>query len=340
MPAISVIVPVYRAEAYLAECIDSILSQTYSDFELILVDDGSPDDSISICRTYEAKDRRVRVLRQENRGQAAARNHGMAVAKGQWISFVDSDDVIHPQMLQLLLDAQEQTGAAISMCRMLEGENLPEDFGSHREPAFEKLTMDEDTLLRLYDREDYPGWVTCAKLIRRDLIAGDPFTEGRVYEDNEVGCRWLCRGGTLARMEHRLYFYRKNPDSTTQRSFSIKKLDYLWALESIIRYFDSLGYRRLKGRFVDRYVDAAIHAGHDARELLGQRNIARRVVRQAFRFRRELDLVLTDPQTGELLGAAWPRLSKLYWPAAAIRRILRERGLAGLWQRLTKGGCR
>ena len=102
MPLISVIIPVYKAENYLAECINSVLRQTFDDFELILVDDGSPDNCAAICRDYLEKDSRIRFLQQENRGQAAARNHAMTVARGQWICFADSDDVIHPQYLQLL----------------------------------------------------------------------------------------------------------------------------------------------------------------------------------------------------------------------------------------------
>ena len=105
MPEISVIVPVYKAEAYLHACIDSILSQTFSDFELILVDDGSPDGCGAICDDYASRDGRVQVIHQENQGQAAARNCALAVAGGEWICFVDSDDAVHPQMLERLRQA-------------------------------------------------------------------------------------------------------------------------------------------------------------------------------------------------------------------------------------------
>ena len=111
MPEISVIVPVYKAEAYLHACIDSILSQTFSDFELILVDDGSPDNCGAICDDYAARDSRVRVIHQENQGQAAARNRALAAAKGEWVCFVDSDDAVHPQMLERLRQAAAESGA-------------------------------------------------------------------------------------------------------------------------------------------------------------------------------------------------------------------------------------
>ena len=101
MPKISVIVPVYNVEKYLRECLDSILVQTFTDFELILVNDGSQDSSGAICDEYAGKDKRITIIHQENQGQAAARNNAIAIAKGEWIHFVDSDDVIHPQMLEI-----------------------------------------------------------------------------------------------------------------------------------------------------------------------------------------------------------------------------------------------
>ena len=242
MPEITVIVPVYKAEAYLEECIDSILSQTFSDFEVILVDDGSPDHSGRICDDYAARENRISVIHQQNQGQAAARNHALSQASGKWLCFVDSDDLIHPQMLQLLHDAALAENAPISMCEMLEAIDLPEDFLQPRNPSFTCFSMEEETLVSLHDAERYPAWVACAKLIRRELVEHYPFREGRVYEDNEAVCRWVCEGKRLAWMEEKLYFYRGNADSTTKSSFSLKRLDYLWALESIITYYSGLGY--------------------------------------------------------------------------------------------------
>ena len=257
MPKISVIVPVYRAEAFLHKCVDGILSQTFSDYEVILVDDGSPDNCGRICDDYAQKYDRISVIHQENQGQAAARNHAMAQAKGQWICFVDSDDLIHPQMLELLMRAASGSGAPIAMCGMLEAVTVPEDFLQDKEVFFETFAMDEPTLTGMHDAEDYPAWVACAKLIRRDLIEGYPFREGRVYEDNEAVCRWVCRGGSLAKTKAQLYFYRGNPESTTKAAFRLKHLDYLWALESITGYFGSIGYKKMERRFADRYAAAA-----------------------------------------------------------------------------------
>ena len=157
MPEISVIVPVYKAEAYLHACIDSILSQTFSDFELILVDDGSPDNCGAICDDYAARDSRVRVIHQKNQGQAAARNHALAAAKGDWVCFVDSDDAVHPQMLERLRQAAAESGAAMSMCRMLEAPEIPGDFSAPVEVSWERLSIEEAPLVALFDAGKYPG---------------------------------------------------------------------------------------------------------------------------------------------------------------------------------------
>jgi len=336
MPKISVIVPVYRAELYLRDCIDSILFQTFSDFELILVDDGSPDNCGAICAEYAAWDGRVQLLRQENQGQAAARNHGLARAQGDWICFVDSDDQIHPQTLQALYSAAEKTGVPVSMCRMMECTQPPGDFFSPWDGEFEVLTMDEQTLLRLHDADAYPSWVACAKLIRRSLIENHPFCEGRVYEDNEAVCHWVCEAGRVARLPAALYFYRSNPNSTTKSQFTLKRLDYLWALEQIIRFYTQLGYLQLRERFVERYVEAAASCYHGAYHTLGRPDVARNVERSVRKFLRRQKLRLTKAQFELLLDTMHPRLVRLYWPVEGVVRTLREQGAAAVLRKAAR----
>ena len=334
MPKISVIVPVYKAENYLKDCVDSILSQTYQDFELILVEDGSPDRCGELCDALAAGHDRISVIHQQNRGQAAARNHAMQYAKGEWICFVDSDDLIHPQMLELLYNAAVSGNAPISMCQMLEAATLPEDFRNSREEQFTVLPMDEETLLNLHDADAYPAWVACAKLIRRELVESYPFREGRVFEDNEAVCHWVCGGKKLAAMDHQLYFYRTNQGSTTKSDFSLKKLDYLWALESIIRYYASLGYDRMRGRFLDRYVDAVVSSCNGLRYMLNQPEKVTAVEKQFRKFAREQKLKLTKAQFEAVLDATQPKLMKFYWPAEAAARVFREQGVSGMIKKI------
>lgn len=337
MPKISVIVPVYKAESFLPECIDSILSQSFRDFEVILVEDGSPDNSGRICDEYAAKCDRISVIHQENQGQAAARNHAMAQARGEWICFVDSDDLIHPRMLEWLYQAAEESGVPVSMCGMLEAVTLPGDFYQDREPVFQVLTMDEETLTALHDADQYPAWVACAKLIRRELIESYPFREGRVYEDNEAVCHWLCQGGSLAKTEEQLYFYRGNPDSTTKTAFRLKSLDYLWALESIIGFYTDIGYEGMRQRFVSRYIDAAINCCNGARHLLHRPDVVRQIEKQTKTFLRRQHIRLTRQQFEALLDVTHPRLIKLYWPVSGAVNTLRRQGISGVIRKIRKG---
>lgn len=324
MPKISVIVPVFKAEAYLADCVDSILSQSFLDFEVILVNDGSPDNSGNLCDAYAEKDGRVTVIHQENQGQAAARNHALAIAKGVWICFVDSDDLIHPQTLEQLYQAATGSGAGISMCQMLEAPELPVGFAVPREMEYETWTMDEETLVRLHDAGAYPAWVACGKLIRRELVEAYPFREGRVYEDNEAVCRWVCSAGILASIPHPLYFYRTNPDSTTKRAFGVKQLDYLWALESILHYYGEKGYFQLRQRFLDRYVEAAASCCNGLRFILGQTDKIPEIEAGVKRVLRTEKVKLTQPQFELLLDAMHPERMRYYWLAAGAWRRLKK----------------
>ena len=328
MPEISVIVPVYKAEDYLHACVDSILSQTVSDFELILVDDGSPDGCGAICDDYAARDSRVRVIHQENQGQAAARNHAFSIAKGEWVCFVDSDDAVHPQMLERLGQAAAESGAAMSMCRMLEAPEMPEDFSSPVEVSWELLSMAEESLVALFDAGDYPGWVACAKLIRRELVQSHLFCPGRVYEDNEAVCHWIYGAKTVASIPHSLYFYRTNPGSTTQSRFSMKKLDYLWALEGIIRFYSSVGYTTLRERFGTLYAEEAAGDYHRVKYELNDPKAARDIEKAARRLRREIPF--TKAQFEIMFSAMHPKLTRLYWPLEGAARTLREDGVSGL----------
>lgn len=116
MPELSIIVPVYKVEKYLPRCIDSILAQTFGDFELILIDDGSPDGCGRICDEYAQKDKRIVVIHQKNMGVSAARNAGLDIARGRYIGFVDSDDWIEPRMYEVMMDAIRENGADMAVC--------------------------------------------------------------------------------------------------------------------------------------------------------------------------------------------------------------------------------
>ena len=336
MPKISVIVPVYRAEAYLHACVDSILSQTYENLEIFLVEDGSPDGSGAICDAYAEKDSRIHVIHQENQGQAAARNHALEKATGEWVCFVDSDDVIHPNMVQWLLQAAIETDSQISQCRMLEAPTMPEAFLAQQTITYEALDVNEKTLLSLYDRDEYPAWVACDKLVKTELVRSHLFAEGKVFEDNEAVCHWVCGAKRMVRLPMELYYYRTNLESTTKSDFSLKKLDYLWALENIIRFYDAIGYDQMKQRFASRYAEAMVNSCNGVRYTLQQPELVKGLEKRLRAFIREQKLCLSQDQKEQLLDVMHPKLIKLYWPLAGAVRTWKEAGFSGLAGKIKK----
>lgn len=239
MPHISVIVPVYKVEQYLAECVDSILMQTFTDFELILVDDGSPDRSGAICDEYARRDSRVRVIHQENQGLSGARNSGIDVAQGEFITFVDSDDLVDPRYLEILLAATKD-GADIAICRheeFADGDAHADWDGAASRQSFAA----EDALVTMYHgSSDVPVNAWC-KLIKKDLFGDTRFAVGRLHEDQAFTPYILYRAQQIVSCDAVLYHYRNNPASITRNTFSVRRYDDLWAVESCIRFFRERG---------------------------------------------------------------------------------------------------
>ncbi len=258
MPEISVIVPVYNAETCIRRCVDSILAQTYADLELILVDDGSPDGSPAICDEYAQKDPRIRTFHLENGGQASARNFGVRMSVAEWICFVDSDDLIHPQMLELLYFAAGEAHCKLAMCGACEAESVPEDFCDRQVASWEKMHMDEAGLLKLKAVGRHRFWTVWGKLMHRSIVESLPFMEGRIYEDNAIVPQWLYLAQDVVNVEEELYFYQINKNGTTKGPFSAskKQLDYLWALETLLSFFKMHHMRMIENRINGQYVVA------------------------------------------------------------------------------------
>ena len=264
-PKISVIVPVYKCEQYIHRCVNSILNQTFSDFELILVDDGSPDNCGEICEDYAKKDFRVKVIHQVNGGQAAARNNGVKEAQGEWLHFVDSDDMIHPKTLETLYQTAIDNDVKLSMCSAFQGENIPDDFSKNFDVTANILNMDEENIFHLCKNEKYYYWVVWGKLLHKSIFLKHPLTEGRIYEDNAVVCKWLHEAQRVAVIPCPLYFYYINTSGTTKKDFTEKQLDILWAFEEQISYFHSLDYEKMTEHLVSYYFEISANMHYRAK---------------------------------------------------------------------------
>ena len=210
-PTISIIVPVYRVEAYLRRCLDSLLVQTYPNLQIILVDDGSPDRCGTICDEYAAKDSRIAVIHQKNQGISAARNAALDRAEGQWIGFVDSDDWIEPDMYEKLLQAVLTHDADIAVCGAtihIADREIP--YGCTPETVWDR----ETTIHQHIRNRDLHNEVW-SKLWRRELFDELRFPVGVLFEDLALMWKLFHRAERVAVIPNALYHYRKNNSSIT-----------------------------------------------------------------------------------------------------------------------------
>ena len=224
-PTVSVILPIYNVEKYLEECLDSLAAQTYGNYEVVIVDDGSPDGSRAIAERYARQDHRLAVVRRPNGGLGAARNTGVRHARGRYLAFVDSDDTLPPYALGLLVDKAEATQADITVGAMRR-------FDSERTwlPGWtDRVHLEERVLHRI---EEFPPLLrnlyTCNKLFRRSfwMAEGLWFREGVAYEDQPLVTQLYARASTIAVVREPVYNYRARDDksSISQQTASLKDL--------------------------------------------------------------------------------------------------------------------
>ena len=184
MPELSIIVPVYKVEKYLPRCIDSILAQTFGDFELILIDDGSPDGCGRICDEYARKDKRIVVIHQKNMGVSAARNAGLDIARGRYIGFVDSDDWIEPQMYEVMMDAIRENGADMAVCGVRYAD---EDGKFTRADMLSEGVYSRDGLLEdVFAMPNRLGGGCCNKVLDASKIASVRFKVGMTIAEDAL----------------------------------------------------------------------------------------------------------------------------------------------------------
>lgn len=226
MPEISVIVPVYKAERYLERCVKSILEQTYQNFELVLVDDGSPDNSPSLCDEWAKNDNRIHVIHKENGGASSARNAGLKVAKGNWIAFADSDDWLDRTALKTLYDLANKYDVSMAVGGM----RVVQEYTDTQAVAKQDVVVlsRADSMSRFFRLNGEPDTHSvCGAIIRRDILEGYTFIEGKMNEDVEA-CYYLARKCEAAvYTDAPLYNYFKNVEGVTNSGFSKKKLDLL-----------------------------------------------------------------------------------------------------------------
>lgn len=229
-PLISVIIPVYKVENYIRNCIESVQNQTYTHWELILVDDGSPDNSGKICDEYQSADDRIKVIHQQNGGQANARNHALDVCRGKYVTFLDSDDFLHKYALAKMVET------ALSN----EADLVQFDFVRGIEKSFPEINKTEN--ISQYDNHSIflsgkANVIVCGKLIKLEIVDSNRIREGKFYEDDFTTWKWYYHSKRIVVSNRPFYYYTENPQSTMAKHQKKPSFDFIEAYDERIGFF-------------------------------------------------------------------------------------------------------
>ena len=308
MPDISVIVPVYKVENFLHRCVDSILCQSFQNFELILVDDGSPDSSGAICDSYAANDSRVHVIHQKNGGLSAARNTGidyvMANSSSRWLAFVDSDDWVHPDYLKTLYTAAEQTLCKISACGFFrtEGEAFPQE----QDFSVQTMSADDYYCGQMHDGVTAVAW---NKLYHRSLFKKLRYPIGKLHEDEFTTYLAVYRAKKIGVTPARLYAYYQNPDGIMRSDWNPRRMHVLEAFEEQIAFAKEEKNLRLLCKIVEQYIYSVCEHLRSA-EVIYQKDL-RKKLREALKQGRECGCFPKNEENLWAYEAAYP--CKIFW---------------------------
>ena len=229
---ISVIIPLYKVEKYIRGCIDSVISQTYRNLEIILVDDGSPDACGKICDEYAEKDSRIKVVHRKNGGLSAARNTGINFATGKYIAFVDGDDHIHPDMYSQLHFSILQSGADIAICNFLyvdeSGKKIID--ANKNMPIKTEILTGRDVLERKMKEKNWWYWIVAwNRLYKKELFEGIQFPIGKQHEDEFTAHLFWNKSRKVSCIEDALYMYVQREHSIMSEKYSVKRMDEIEA---------------------------------------------------------------------------------------------------------------
>lgn len=236
-PLISVIIPIYNVEKYLARCVDSIVNQTYKNLEIILVDDGSPDLCPQMCDDYAEKESRIKVVHKKNGGLSDARNAGMAVATGEYISFIDSDDYVSDDFFECLLDVMNKENSDIAECSVVK---LYED------NRFDEFS--DDLSVKTYDTQDAMSALIAEnpfhqhvwnKLYKTELVKDIPYAVGKLNEDEFWTYQVFGRANKVSKLNNTMYYYFQRNSSIMGVGYNIRRLDALEGKANRQKYIEN-----------------------------------------------------------------------------------------------------
>lgn len=234
---VTIVVPMYNVEKYIEKCLDSLINQTYKNIEVIVVNDGSKDNSLTITEKKANQDSRIKIVSQTNQGLSAARNTGIDNANGNYICFVDSDDFVHPDYVKLLLECIVENDADISVCNFF---YIDEEGNTwKRKEKEKKLYNNEEALKDIFSKEQNTEVMTWNKLYKLQLFRDNKiyFPVGRYHEDNFTTYRLYYYSKKIAMISDELYYYLQRNNSIMGQKFNKKRLDILDAIDETKDFF-------------------------------------------------------------------------------------------------------
>ncbi|MDY3001340.1 MAG: glycosyltransferase [Romboutsia timonensis] len=232
---LSIIIPIYNVEKYLTKCIESVINQTYKNLEIILVNDGSTDNSKDIINKYSLIDSRIKVINKKNGGLSDARNVGIEIAKGDYIAFLDSDDWVELNMYEKLYSYIKQENADIAQCSYQKVYN--EEVNNQKIKEEIKLISGKDSLYNLSGKNAGKTVVVWNKIYKRELFNDIRFPKGKYHEDEFTTYKVLYKANKIVDLNLPLVYYRQRDGSITNSKFNIKRLDALEAFNERLAFY-------------------------------------------------------------------------------------------------------
>lgn len=255
---ISVIVPIYNVEKYLSQCVNSLINQTYKNLEIILVDDGSLDNSGKICDEFSEIDSRIIVIHKENNGLSSARNAGLKIAKGNFIGFVDSDDWLDENMYEILFKLIKDNDSDISCCKFFKTADSEE-----KVPVIDNEIIQSfnniDGLNNFYTDLYTQTVVAWNKLYKRNLFDNVTYPTGKIHEDEGTTYKLFYKANKITYTNKPLYYYRTTPNSITTRKFNKKRLDIIDVYDEKIKFIRSINNSAIYSKTLKWYLFTLIN---------------------------------------------------------------------------------
>lgn len=311
MAKISVIVPVYKVEKFIHRCVDSILDQTFTDFELILVDDGSPDNCGKICDEYAEKDSRIHVIHQENGGLSAARNAGIdwsfANSNSEWITFVDSDDWVHPQMLAMFYEVATKERINFVLCKYQQTQNMMQH--SRYDNIKYSIKKSEEAYVENYSVA-MPAW---GKFYHKIIFNTHRFLIGKLHEDAFFTYKVLFEHPKIAIIDFPLYFYFINENSITHSPWTPKRLDEVDAHEEQLEYLKMNLYEDAYKREIIAYTNVMFKQCKEIDLIPEYKFYKKQLCKKIRRTIRKNKSLLNLKNCSYIFEYLYPKTMKIYW---------------------------